>query len=284
MRSSLRPTRKRPCATTTILAGQVAASLPMTTPADQDVVKLGSEMLRFVASIDTLQSPDEILNSLHEIVSAGCKINVLGAGMLPLRWSDYDSVEEGKTVFLHKSIPAGWWQEWLQLNRVHRSPTVGLAWLSLHSFIITEIMTMLEPLGIDRWPFELQRKYGIRDGLICPVGKRWVVAYWSTKVLSQCLSDKARAVLVMGATFAAVRLQKLVGTHTSRIGPGVSLTPREVAVLRLFSVGHQVEESARLLELGEETVRTHLKKAQSKLGVRNRTHAVAQAIRLGLIP
>ena len=43
-------------------------------------------------------------------------------------------------------------------------------------------------------------------------------------------------------------------------------------------------EAAKLLNLGEETVRSHLKKAESKLGVHDRTHAVAQAIRQHLIP
>jgi LuxR family quorum sensing-dependent transcriptional regulator len=36
--------------------------------------------------------------------------------------------------------------------------------------------------------------------------------------------------------------------------------------------------------LGEETVRSHLKKAQTKLGVKDRTHAVAEAMRQHLIP
>ena len=44
-----------------------------------------------------------------------------------------------------------------------------------------------------------------------------------------------------------------------------------------------MREIAQLLGLGEETVRSHLKKAQVKLGVRERTHAVAQAIQLQLI-
>jgi DNA-binding CsgD family transcriptional regulator len=70
------------------------------------------------------------------------------------------------------------------------------------------------------------------------------------------------------ATFAAIRLQKLVGLHARRLVQRAPLTPR---VLRLLSVGHQVAESAQLLGLGEETVRAHLKKAQNKLGVRNRT-------------
>jgi DNA-binding CsgD family transcriptional regulator len=204
--------------------------------------------------------------------------------LLPIRWGDWSALEKGKTVFLHKSTPDGWWEDWLELCRIHPSPGLALAQLSLAPFIRSEMMTTLQPLGLDRWPFELQLKYGIRDGLMCPVGGRWVVVYWSRYVLSQRLSDEARAILFMGATFAAIRLQKLIGLHARRLGQRASLTPRELAVLRLLSVGHQVAESAQLLGLGEETVRTHLKKAQNKLGVRNRTHAVAQALRLHLIP
>jgi len=129
---------------------------------------------------------------------------------------------------------------------------------------------------------ELALKYGMRDSLNCPVGGRWVVSFWSRKVLS--LSEEARAVLVMGATFAAIRLQKLVGPQVGRIGKGAALTARELAVLRLLSIGNPMREVADLLELGGETVRSHLKKAEAKLGVHDRTHAVAQAIRQHLIP
>lgn len=40
--------------------------------------------------------------------------------------------------------------------------------------------------------------------------------------------------------------------------------------------GRQTAEIAKALELGEETARSHLKKAQGKLGARNRTQAVAE--------
>jgi DNA-binding CsgD family transcriptional regulator len=62
------------------------------------------------------------------------------------------------------------------------------------------------------------------------------------------------------------------------------LTPRELAVLRLSSLGHQVAEISEALTLGDETVRSHLKKAQQKLGTRNRTQTVAEALRQHLIP
>ena len=44
------------------------------------------------------------------------------------------------------------------------------------------------------------------------------------------------------------------------------------------------EVSPELLELGEETIRSHIKKAQMKLGVKDRLHAVAEALRHQLIP
>ena len=159
-----------------------------------------------------------------------------------------------------------------------------MARLALAPFTMTETMRMLEPVGLDRWPQELALKYGIRDTLTCPVGGRWVVVYWSKNVLSERLSQKARALLLMGATFAAIRLQRIIGPYTERLGKGQSLTPRELAVLRSMSIGRQIKDTAEYLSLGEETVRSHLKKAEVKLGVSNRTHAVAQAIRQRLIP
>lgn len=61
-----------------------------------------------------------------------------------------------------------------------------------------------------------------------------------------------------------------------------TLTPRELDVLRLLADGHQHEEIGRRLGIGAETVRTHLRKACSRLGAGTRTQAVAIALRQGL--
>ena len=45
-----------------------------------------------------------------------------------------------------------------------------------------------------------------------------------------------------------------------------------------WSMGRRTEEIPKALELGEETVRSHLKKLQTKLGVRNRAQATAEAV------
>jgi len=83
----------------------------------------------------------------------------------------------------------------------------------------------------------------------------------------------------MAASAAAVRLERLVGADVKRVGSRARLTPREQSVLRQASIGLTLAETAKALGLGEETVRSHFKKAQSKLGTRNRTHTVAQAMR-----
>jgi LuxR family quorum sensing-dependent transcriptional regulator len=49
--------------------------------------------------------------------------------------------------------------------------------------------------------------------------------------------------------------------------------------LRHASIGLTLQETAKALGLGEETVRSHFKKAQAKLGTRNRTHTIAEAMR-----
>lgn len=61
------------------------------------------------------------------------------------------------------------------------------------------------------------------------------------------------------------------------------LTGREVDVLSLLAEGLSHEEIGRRLAISAETVRTHVRKAADRLEARNRTEAVATALRLGLI-
>lgn len=61
------------------------------------------------------------------------------------------------------------------------------------------------------------------------------------------------------------------------------LTEREVKVLRLLADGFDTSEVGRQLFLSERTVKNVVHDVTSRLGLRNRTHAVAHALRHGLI-
>jgi DNA-binding CsgD family transcriptional regulator len=197
---------------------------------------------------------------------------------------DWEAVQIGKSIFLHKDVPKGWWEEYCALVRDKFRPLAFVARTSMTSYTWTEVRRMVEPIGDEWLKYDLELKYGMRDGLSCPVGGRWIVVFWSRKVLSNILTQRLRVVIVAAASFAALRLEKLAGPDPKRIGSRGSLTPREMSALRLASTGAQTHAIAQALGLGEETVRSHLKKAQTKLSARSRAHAVAEALRQRLIP
>ena len=61
------------------------------------------------------------------------------------------------------------------------------------------------------------------------------------------------------------------------------LTARELDILRLVATGHTNKEIAAHLYISAETVKGHLEAIFRKLGVSDRAHAVAVAIRNGLV-
>ncbi|MCD6498214.1 MAG: response regulator transcription factor [Deltaproteobacteria bacterium] len=61
------------------------------------------------------------------------------------------------------------------------------------------------------------------------------------------------------------------------------LSPRETEVLQVIAKGMSNREAAEILHLSRSTVRTHLEHIYAKLDVTNRTEAVAEGIRKGII-
>ena len=231
-----------------------------------------------------LRRAEDVLNALHTVSTSSLPLNVLGAMRLPVKSLDWDTIELGKSVFLHHEVPDGWWREHKVLAKSHFTPAIFLARSSLASFTWTELTRWFDPIGADRWSVELALKYGMRDGLTYGVGGRWILLFWSRKELSHILTPPNRILIAAAASFAALRLEQLVDADVDRIGSLPKLTARELAALRMVSVGRQTGEIAKQLAIGEETVRSHLKKAQAKLDALNRSHAACEALRLHLIP
>ena len=246
--------------------------------------ELQARLFEYTGRVEELRSPDEVLNQLDAITKPELSLSVFFAMRFPMKSGDWEFVQLGKSAFLHKDVPEGMWEEYHTHAPGKFRPVLFLAASSMASHTWTEVRRMLQPIGIDKWTFEFFLKHGMRDGLTCSICGRWVVGFWSHKELSNILTRPVRIMIYAAASFAALRLEQLVDLDPNMVGSHTLLTPRELAVLRLVSTGAPLREVAQALEIGEETVRSHMKKAQSKLGVRNRTQAVAEALRQDLIP
>jgi DNA-binding NarL/FixJ family response regulator len=62
-----------------------------------------------------------------------------------------------------------------------------------------------------------------------------------------------------------------------------NLTVREVEVLQQIGGGNRNRDIAELLHISEETVKVHVKHIMDKLGAKDRTQAIAIAVRRGII-
>jgi DNA-binding NarL/FixJ family response regulator len=85
------------------------------------------------------------------------------------------------------------------------------------------------------------------------------------------------------AVRAALEQERFVDPAVPPSGSRGKLTRRQREILQLLADGGSTAQAARELDLSEETVKTHTKNVLGRLGARNRTHAVAIALRECLI-
>jgi DNA-binding NarL/FixJ family response regulator len=110
-------------------------------------------------------------------------------------------------------------------------------------------------------------------------------------VTAERLFDAVRVIAAGEALLAPTITRRLISEFASlRRKPAApstaalaELTPRETQVLRLVAEGLSNPEIAARLTVSEETVKTHVSRVLSKLGLRDRTQAVVAAYESGLI-
>lgn len=100
--------------------------------------------------------------------------------------------------------------------------------------------------------------------------------------LADAVRSAARGETVLSGRLAGKLLTGVRQRNTEPEGP--ALSPREVEVLRLAADGLTNAAIGRALHISATTVKTHLMRVYEKLGVGDRTAAVSQAMRRGLLP
>ena len=95
--------------------------------------------------------------------------------------------------------------------------------------------------------------------------------------LADAVRAASRGETVLAPGVAARLMRKVHRDHET-------LTRRELDVLQAVASGARNAEAAAALGIGEATVKTHLLRIFTKLGVDGRTEAVTRAMELGIIP
>jgi two-component system nitrate/nitrite response regulator NarL len=134
----------------------------------------------------------------------------------------------------------------------------------------------------------------VRQKLIRQIPVALIGPNASRRTIRNMLMAKASAYLTYsmesGATLNAIKLiasgevfvpAETITDEDVMFGDN-SLTGREHDVLSGLLAGQSNKEIARHLNLSEVTIKHHLKGLRSKLGAKNRTHAVCRAIELGI--
>jgi DNA-binding NarL/FixJ family response regulator len=110
-------------------------------------------------------------------------------------------------------------------------------------------------------------------------------------VTAERLFDAVRVIAAGEALLAPAVTRRLISEFArlrprpdgAPAAPLGTLTPRETQVLRLVAEGLSNTEIAARLVVTEETVKTHVSRMLSKLGLRDRTQAVVTAYESGLV-
>jgi len=109
-------------------------------------------------------------------------------------------------------------------------------------------------------------------------------------VTAERLFDAVRVIAEGEALLAPTVTKRLIGEFArqrprpAQPAPALgALTPRETELLQLIAGGLSNPEIAKRLVVTEETVKTHVSRVLSKLGLRDRTQAVVAAYESGLV-
>jgi two-component system, NarL family, response regulator LiaR len=113
--------------------------------------------------------------------------------------------------------------------------------------------------------------------------KAGAVSYVMKDVQGRELISAIRATYGGRSVLTPEAAEALVTTFSHAPKPGADLSARELEVLALLTLGLSNEQIALRLGISRNTVRHHVQNILGKLGVVNRTEAVALALQHGLI-
>lgn len=188
--------------------------------------------------------------------------------------------EGGRPQVLSASLPSDMLEACLLADCQRHDPVLIAARAATAPFTWTSVGPARADPELPTVTAELAR-LGVDDGLVLPlVVTPAKITVASLACTPDALSPDDVAALTLVLVAAHNHVQSLLGDGAE---DGAILTRRERQCLLWTSVGKTSWETAQILEISQHTADWYIASAIRKLGAANRTQAVAEAIRLGLI-
>jgi LuxR family transcriptional regulator, quorum-sensing system regulator BjaR1 len=230
--------------------------------------------LEFVRSVEQAKTPYDICASLLKTVSQFGIRHIL-AGTIPTPGST--RAQQEAHVLLH-DWPQEWWDRYFSKGYLFVDPAINHVLNDTRPFLWTD----LDPLcrgnpaatRVMREATEFQLKNGFTVSLMTLDG---AVAGFSLAGEKLDLAPEHHGMLQLLAIYALGR------TLVLEEPPRAPLTPREQDVLRWAAEGKTDWEIGVILHISEHTSDKMLRLVRKKLVASTRAHAVAKAMRLGII-
>lgn len=233
------------------------------------------QTLDFIRQINRARQPDEICNTLlHTVEEFGFQ-NIL-AGTIPVPGASRKRQESN--VLLHKWPPT-WWDRYFSRGYLFVDPAIRQVLNGTAPFLWSELQPICQGDTAAARVMHEAGDFKLRQGFTVPlVTIDGNVAGFSFAGEHIELPREKRGMLQLVATFA---LGRALGIDEPP--PRARLSRREREMLHWAAEGKTEWEIGEILNVSEHAAHEALRNVRVKLEASNRVHAVAKAIRLGLI-
>jgi LuxR family quorum sensing-dependent transcriptional regulator len=237
-----------------------------------------------LAFIDTLKRAGSTADVCSALVDAtrSFGVSTVLAGVMPGPGANAQARELESRVLLW-DWPKEWFDHYAALNYIETDPVISYLRGFRQAVQWDKAMRTVSGGLAGERVFNEAREFGLHDGYAVPMltieGDIVMISLGGREV---DFDQRATDTISLLATFAAGRALE-VSSRGAAYDARPSLTDREIECLRWAAVGKSEWEISQILSISEHTAEKHLLNAKRKLKASNRVHAVAEAIRFGLI-
>jgi LuxR family quorum sensing-dependent transcriptional regulator len=234
----------------------------------------GQDVLAFVDGLDRVSSPERVMDAMQRVLC--------GFGFEFFCFSDFVRPNQKfEEVMWACRVPPEWLKLYLEKDYARDDPSIRMCKRTVNPFEWRE--AVYDPEREPRAAEVVQRThdFGLSNAFLIPIpspsgclGNVWIGGYHAE------LNEQTKTAIHLMALYAFDRIRDLTAP-SEREKPG--LTAREREVLTWVASGKSAWEIGEILRISKRTVDEHAQTAYRKLGAGNRAHAVAIALRDGMI-